>query len=40
MLHVWTAESADLVRRDGDTVTVDVVDPFGAPFLASVERAG
>lgn len=40
MLHVWTAETVDLVRRNGDTATVAVTDPFGAPFLASVERAG
>jgi hypothetical protein len=40
MLHVWTADSVDLVRRNGETVTVEVVDPFGAPFHASVERAG
>lgn len=40
MLHVWTVESAELVRRDGRAVHVEVVNPFGAPFLASVERAG
>lgn len=40
MLHVWTAETVDLVSRRGDEVTVEVLDPFGAPFLASVTRQG
>ena len=40
MLHVWTAERVDLVSpRTGQTVTVDITDPFGAPFTASIARA-
>jgi hypothetical protein len=40
MLHVWTVARADLVGRDGREHGVTVVNPFGAPFLASVEREG
>lgn len=40
MLHVWTAETVDLVSRQGDEFAVEVVDPFGAPFLHSVTRQG
>ncbi len=40
MLHVWTAEQVDLVSKQGQEYTVDVVNPFGAPFLASVKREG
>lgn len=39
MLHVWTAEEVELVGRRDQPVTVRVVDPFGAPFRASVERS-
>lgn len=39
MLHVWTAESAEYVpRKGGDPISVELVDPFGAPFVASVAR--
>ncbi len=39
MLHVWTADTITLVgRRSGRTAEVRVVDPFGAPLKASVER--
>jgi hypothetical protein len=39
MLHVWTADTITLVgRRNGRTTEVRVVDPFGAPLTASVER--
>jgi hypothetical protein len=40
MLHVWTVGTATLTTRRGRSVEVAVVDPFGAPFAASVERAG
>jgi hypothetical protein len=40
MLHVWTADHVELVSKRGREVTVDVVDPFGAPFLAAVTRKG
>jgi hypothetical protein len=40
MLHVWTAEHLDITaRRTGQTVAVDFVDPFGAPFRASIARS-
>jgi len=40
MLHVWTAAHLDVVaRRTGQTVSVDFVDPFGAPFRASIARS-
>lgn len=39
MLHVWTADEVELVGRRDQPVTVRVVDPFGAPFRASVERS-
>lgn len=40
MLHVWTAESVEFTRRrGGEAINVDVADPFGAPFAASVVRA-
>jgi hypothetical protein len=39
MLHVWTADHVGIAaRRLGRTVGVDIVDPFGAPFRASIER--
>jgi len=40
MLHVWTVEQVELVGRRGQPVEVDVVDPFGAPFRASVAPVG
>ena len=40
MLHVWTVDTATLTNRRGEPVDVEVVDPFGAPFVASVERVG
>ena len=40
MLHVWTADHLDITsRRTGQTVGVDFVDPFGAPFRASIARS-
>jgi hypothetical protein len=40
MLHVWTADHLDVTaRRTGQTVAVDFVDPFGAPFRASIARS-
>jgi hypothetical protein len=40
MLHVWTADHLDITaRRTGQTVGVDIVDPFGAPFRASITRS-
>jgi len=40
MLHVWTADQFDITaRRTGQTVGVDFVDPFGAPFRASIARS-
>jgi hypothetical protein len=39
MLHVWTVDQVDLVGRRDQPVEVEVVDPFGAPFRASVTRA-
>jgi hypothetical protein len=39
MLHVWTADTITMVgRRQEREVEVRVVDPFGAPLEASVER--
>ena len=40
MLHVWTADQVELVGGRDQPVEVEVVDPFGAPFRASVARAG
>ena len=42
MLHVWTVDTVTLARRRNPerTVDVQVTDPFGAPFTASIERAG
>jgi hypothetical protein len=40
MLHVWTADHLDITaRRTGQTVGVDFVDPFGAPFRAAIARS-
>jgi hypothetical protein len=40
MLHVWTAGEITLAgRRPDRATTVRVVDPFGTPFDAAVERA-
>ena len=40
MLHVWTADHLDVIaRRTGQTVGVDFVDPFGAPFRAAIARS-
>lgn len=40
MLHVWTADRTELVLpRSGRTVAIEVTDPFGTPFRASVARA-
>jgi hypothetical protein len=41
MLHVWTVDEVTLPggrRNNGEPVTVRVVDPFGVPFRASVEK--
>jgi hypothetical protein len=39
MVHVWTAEQVELTgRRTGQPVDVRITDPFGAPFMASIER--
>jgi hypothetical protein len=38
MLHVWTADHLDITRRNGQTVGVDFVDPFGTPFRAAIAR--
>jgi hypothetical protein len=41
MLHVWTVDTLDVTSpRTGEPVAIEVTDPFGAPFLASVARAG
>jgi hypothetical protein len=40
MLHVWTADHLDITRRNGQTVGVDFVDPFGSPFRAAIARSG
>jgi hypothetical protein len=40
MLHVWTVDQVELVGRRDQPVEVEVVDPFGAPFRASVAGAG
>jgi hypothetical protein len=41
MVHVWTAERVEMTaRRTGQPVDVRITDPFGAPFAASIERAG
>jgi hypothetical protein len=40
MLHVWTADHVEITApRLGRTVGVDIVDPFGAPFTASIARS-
>jgi hypothetical protein len=39
MLHVWTVDRVELAGRSDQPVEVQVVDPFGAPFRASVARA-
>jgi hypothetical protein len=40
MLHVWTAGHVEInAPRLGRTVGVDIVDPFGAPFTASISRS-
>jgi hypothetical protein len=40
MLHVWTAGHVEIdAPRLGRTVGVDIVDPFGAPFTASIARS-
>ncbi len=39
MLHVWTADQFELVRRQsGQPVEAEFSDPFGAPLAASVTR--
>jgi hypothetical protein len=39
MLHVWTAEQVSVAsRRTGQPIEVQVTDPFGVPFGASVTR--
>jgi hypothetical protein len=40
MLHVWTVDRVELAGRRDHPVEIEVVDPFGAPFRASVARAG
>ena len=41
MLHVWTADQVTWTsRRSGRSGAVEVTDPFGAPFTASIARAG
>jgi hypothetical protein len=41
MVHVWTIDQVELTApRTGRTVAVEVTDPFGAPFRASVDRVG
>ncbi len=40
MLHVWTVDQVELEGRRGQPVEVEVVDPFGAPFGASVAPVG
>ena len=41
MVHVWTVGQVELTApRTGETLTVEVTDPFGAPFRASVDRVG
>jgi hypothetical protein len=40
MLHVWTADHVEInAPRLGRTVGIDIVDPFGAPFTASIARS-
>ncbi|MGH9116822.1 MAG: hypothetical protein ACRD0A_02765 [Acidimicrobiales bacterium] len=40
MLHVWTTDEVELVRRlTGETVPATISDPFGAPFHASISLA-
>jgi hypothetical protein len=39
MVHVWTADQVELTsRRTGQPVDVRITDPFGTPFMASIER--
>ncbi len=41
MVHVWTVGQVELTaRRTGEPIAVEVTDPFGAPFRASVDRVG
>lgn len=41
MLHVWTADQVTWTsQRTGRSGEVRVTDPFGAPFTASIARAG
>jgi hypothetical protein len=41
MLHVWTADQVTWTSpRTGRSGAVEVTDPFGAPFTASIARAG
>lgn len=50
MLHIWTADEVELVRRQqrqqpqtgrtGKTVEVRITDPFGVPFRASIAPIG
>jgi hypothetical protein len=39
MLHVWTVDGLTLTSRTGRTAAVQVADPFGAPFVASIAPA-
>ena len=40
MLHVWTADRVELETRRRGPVEVEVTDPFGTPFRASIALAG
>jgi hypothetical protein len=41
MVHVWTVDQVELTsRRTGEPIAVEVTDPFGAPFRASIARVG
>ena len=40
MLHVWTADRVEIESRRNGPVEVEVIDPFGAPFRASIAGAG
>ena len=40
MLHVWIADRVEIESRRRGPVEVEVIDPFGAPFRASIARAG
>ena len=39
LLHVWTADRVELEGRNRGPLEVEVVDPFGTPFRASITRA-